>query len=88
METSDGGTGNKRSAIRVASFNCNGLKSNFELVKNLCNDYDVIFLQELLLLDVIGAFIERFCIVDTKSLTMLTITLPATAINFTIEEIQ
>ena len=33
-------------SLRVVSFNCQGLLSNAHLVRNLCEDYDVICLQE------------------------------------------
>lgn len=37
--------------LRVATFNCNGFKGNSGLIKNLCDNHDIIFLQELMLLE-------------------------------------
>ena len=35
--------------IRISSYNCNSVRANFENVRNIMTDCDVVCLQELLL---------------------------------------
>ena len=37
--------------LRITTFNCNGLKSSIQFVQTLCDNYDILFLQETWLLD-------------------------------------
>ena len=50
--------------FRIASLNVNGVKANIENVKNMCNNFDIILLQETLLshdnLNVLGIIDNNF----------------------------